>query len=149
MSAPKSRSGVVFSVEALLAALVAFAFILLATSITQGVRPAVPSPLGGHAQDLLAAGSLAGVWTDPLPPVSNDARAVAFIESLPAGWCAQAELYANNTSVRALQWMYVRSNCSRTLDMPMEQRWGALVARNGPNSVSYGWIRLQVYPRGG
>jgi hypothetical protein len=140
--------GVVLSVEALLAALLLFGILLLAGTLLQPIRPP-PSPLlEDYAQDLLQAGAETGAWLGPAGNSPNDSAARALIEALPPALCAQAELYANNTSSASMRWAYVRSGCGLAADTPLEQRWGLVVWRaNSSYSIPY-WVRVRAYPKG-
>ncbi len=145
----RNKRGVVLSVEALLAAMLVFAFVMLSSTLTSAVREPYISPLGSYAQDILNAGARSGVWLAPLPPTLNDSTTRAFIESLPPSLCAQVEMRINDTTPQNLRYMYVRANCTLSAQMPIDQRWGMVMQRTDASNITPYWVLVRVYPKEG
>lgn len=142
------RRGVVLSVEALLAALLLFTAMLLASTLASMAGQTSLPLLRQYAQDTAAAGMRNGAWLGPAAS-SNDAAARALIDALPAGLCAQVESYAGGTGASSLGWSYVRGKCNQTIDTPLAQAWVAQVYRGNSTNYSFGWVRVRTMPREG
>ena len=144
----QARRGVVLSVEALLAALLLFTALMLASTLAAMSGDTHLPLLRGYAQDLAASGAQSGAWLGP-DTTSNDTAARALIDNLPAGLCAQADVYAGAPLAGAPVWSYVRGRCNQTADTALAQAWAAQVYRGNSTYYSFEWVRVRTYPREG
>ena len=155
-SKPQAR-GVVFSVEALMAAMLLFAVLLLLSSLTGPIRAPKQALLEGYAQNILQIGAENGTWIKTSDAtLGNDLRddsdARALIESLPPSICAQVEVFYLD-SLNQASWSYVRSGCGLRTDTPVAQRMGMIYSRSlfrvSPQPNDHYWVRVKTYPREG
>ncbi len=142
------KRGVVLSVEALLAALLLFTALLLASTLAAMSGGASLPLLRQYAHDVAAAGVHNGAWLGPVAS-SNDAAARSLIDNLPAGLCVQAEVYAANAGTGTPIWSYARGGCNRTADTALAQAWAAQIYRGNSTNYSFEWVRVRAYPREG
>ncbi len=141
------KRGVVLSVEALLAALLLFTALLMASGLAAMSGDAHLPLLRQYAHDLAAAGAQNGAWLGWA--ASNDTAARALMEGLPAAICAQAEVYSVNPGNGTPVWSYTRSGCNQTIDTAWAQTWVAQVWRANSTNYSYEWVRVRTYAREG
>ena len=136
------------SVEAMLAALLLFTGLLLASTLAAMSGDTHLPLLRQYAQDITAAGVHSGAWLGPAAS-SDDTQARALIDSLPAGLCAQAEVYAGDAPTGAPVWAYARGGCNQTIGTAWAQSWAAQVYRGNSTDYSFEWVRVRAYPREG
>ena len=150
--APQTRRrGVVFSVEALMAAMLLFAVLLLLGSMTAPIHAPTQPLLEEYAQNLLQIGAENGTWlktSDAARPNErrDDSDARALVESLPPSICAQVEVFQGGNQLARANWSYVRAGCSLGTDTPVAQRIGMI---NSRAPYYYYWVRIKTYPREG
>ncbi len=142
------RRGVVLSIEALLAALLLFTALLLASALA-GMSGDIHLPLlRQYAQDIASVGLQNGQWIRAAAG-ANDSSARNLIESLPAGLCVQVEVYANTPAPASLAWSYTRSRCAASVDTVFAQAWVGDVYRQNHTDYSYYLVRVRTYARDG
>lgn len=149
-----SRRGFVLSVEALMAAMLLFSTLLLASALLQPVRAPAGPHLERWAQGLLRLGAENNTWMragDFASAGRNDTDARALVESLPAGVCAQVETYNGLLQPARLTWSYTRRACAKRADTPAVSRVGMIWTDAPDASRPYDqyWVRVITYAREG
>jgi len=154
----RGRRGVVLSVEALMAATLLFAVLLLLNNLTAPISPPKGQMLENYAQSVLQMGAENNSWVRAVEvsmpsDKRNDLGARQLIDSLPPSVCAQAEVYYGGNQMAFPNWSYVRSGCALRTDTPMAQRIGMVYARPplapATRAYDYYWVKVKTYPKEG
>lgn len=154
----KPQKGVILSLEALMAAMLLFATLLLLSSLVGPINPPKSTLLDDYAQSVLQIGAENNSWVRAVEvsvqnEKRNDSAARSLIESLPSSICAQAEIYYGGNQLSAPNWTYVRTGCFLRTDTPVSQRIAMVYARppaaGASRAYNYYWVKVKIYPKEG
>jgi hypothetical protein len=146
-----SMKGIVFSIEAMLSALILFIAIIFMSNMAS----IVSSPFSGFdqlrasAEDTAAIGCKTGAWALALPPNSNDSAAQSALAALPPSICARVELYNGSISIGNLAWSYSPANCPAQDAAASRSGYCPFVARRNSTSQELFYARVAAWPREG
>ncbi|MFH0927524.1 MAG: hypothetical protein V1822_02995 [Candidatus Micrarchaeota archaeon] len=144
----KLKKAFIFSIEALLAAVLLFGIFLLISDINgvpktnSGTGKILATYSEGLANSLDSSGAL-----DRFFRYSDDSQIKNLIGYMPPSTCAKIEIYSDSPSIENLIYSYTPSECTMLWDTPAGLSIYSYANRTDSTTTGFYWIKAYVYAR--
>jgi len=143
-----TKLGFIFSIEALLAAILLFGIFLLTSDISKLDSDYSQNDkiLYDYADSTLVVLDKTGALKE-LFENGNDTKIKNITESLIPSICTQLEIYNYSATPQNLYYSYTSQDCTKSWSTPISSKFSTYVNRTNVSNISVFWVKAVHYAK--